>query len=219
MNLCGEMNTASLRHGSPSLPISMSTYGAAAAKSQNDSAPYACSSDATRRVSVTMPVTFDAAENEPMSSGRCWCVRSALSSASTSMWPSASSGICTTSAIDSRHGSSLEWCSNGPMNTAGRSSSGMCAVRSYRSSSWQGTRRPRMRTILSIAPVEPEPQNSTAQESSPPTASRMIRRASSRSRVVCRPVPLDSVCVLAYRGSTSSRMKSSRKVRARPEAV
>ena len=33
--------------------------------------------------------------------------------------------------------------------------------------------------------------------SSPPTASRMMRRASSRSRVVCSPVPLDSVWVLA----------------------
>jgi hypothetical protein len=38
-------------------------------------------------------------------------------------------------------------------------------------------------------------------------------------RVVCRPVPLDSVWVLAYRGSTSSRMKSSMKRSARPEAV
>ena len=50
---------------------------------------------------------------------------------------------------------------------------------------------------LSIAPVDPEPQKITTVSSSPPTASRMIRRASSRSRVVCRPVPLDSVCVLA----------------------
>ena len=33
------------------------------------------------------------------------------------MWPSASCGITTTSAIDSRQGNSLEWCSNGPMNT------------------------------------------------------------------------------------------------------
>ena len=33
------------------------------------------------------------------------------------------------------------------------------------------------------------------------------------------PVPLDSVWVLAYRGSTSQRMKSSRKPSARPEAV
>ena len=42
------------------------------------------------------------------------------------MWPSASSRITTTSAMDSRHGSSLEWCSNGPMNTTGRSLGGIC---------------------------------------------------------------------------------------------
>ena len=50
---------------------------------------------------------------------------------------------------------------------------------------------------LSIAPVEPEPQKMTQVSSSPWTASWMMRRASSRSRVVCRPVPLDSVWVLA----------------------
>ena len=80
-------------------------------------------------------------------------------------------------------------------------------------------RSPRMPTSLSMAPVHPEPAKMTTVSSSPPTAPRMIARASSRSRVVCRPVPLDSVWVLAYRGSTSSRMKSSMKVSARPEAV
>ena len=50
---------------------------------------------------------------------------------------------------------------------------------------------------LLIAPVEPEPQKMTHVSSSPLTASRMIRRASSRRRVVCRPVPLDSVWVFA----------------------
>ena len=80
-------------------------------------------------------------------------------------------------------------------------------------------RSPRMPTSLSMAPVQPDPANTTTVSSSPWTASRMMRRASSRSRVVCRPVPLDSVCVLAYAGSTSSRMKSSMKVSARPEAV
>ena len=54
-----------------------------------------------------------------------------------------------------------------------------------------------------------EPQNTTTVSSSPPTASRTIRRASSRSVVVCRPVPLDSVWVLAYADITRSRMKSS----------
>ena len=47
------------------------------------------------------------------------------------------------------------------------------------------------------AEVLPEPQNTTTVSSSPPTASRMIRRASSRSRVVWSPVPLASVWVLA----------------------
>ncbi len=58
-------------------------------------------------------------------------------------------------------------------------------------------RRLRMPISLSTAAVDPEPQKMTTVSSSPPTASRMMRRASSRSRVVCSPVPLDSVCVLA----------------------
>jgi hypothetical protein len=37
----------------------------------------------------------------------------------------------------------------------------------------------------------------TTVSSSPPTAALMIWRESSRSRVVCNPVPEDSVCVLA----------------------
>ncbi len=62
-------------------------------------------------VSVMMPVTLEAAENEPILSGRSAWATSSASSRTRSMWPSASSGIVTTSAIDSRHGSSLEWCS------------------------------------------------------------------------------------------------------------
>ena len=74
-----------------------------------------------------IPVTFDAALNEPILSGRSAYAASSARSRATSMWPSASSGIVTTSAIDSRHGSSLLWCSNGPMNTTGRCSRGICA--------------------------------------------------------------------------------------------
>jgi hypothetical protein len=70
-----------------------------------------------------------------------------------------------------------------------------------------------------MAPVVPDPQKITSVSSSPPTLSRMMRRASSRRRVVCRPVPLDSVWVFAYRGNTSSRMKSSMNPSARPDAV
>ena len=80
-------------------------------------------------------------------------------------------------------------------------------------------RRPSTCTSLSIAPVAPEPQNRTTSSSEPPTAWWTMRRASSRSRVVCRPVADDSVCVFAYSGSTSSRMKSSTNVSARPDAV
>ena len=58
-------------------------------------------------------------------------------------------------------------------------------------------RRPRMSTSLLSAPVMPDPQKITACSSEPPTASRMIRRASSRNRLVWRPVPDDSVWVLA----------------------
>ena len=73
MNLCGDRKIASLyAAGSPptGAVISMSTYGAAAAKSQNASAPCSCSSADTPWVSETMPVTLDAALNEPIFSGR-----------------------------------------------------------------------------------------------------------------------------------------------------
>ncbi len=47
----------------------------------------------------------------------------------------------------------------------------------------------------------------------------MARRASSRSTVIRRPVAETSVWVFAYSGSTSSRMKSSTKPSALPEAA
>ena len=56
---------------------------------------------------------------------------------------------------------------------------------------------------LFTAAVAPEPEKITRSSAAPPTASRMIRRASSRSRVVSRPVPELSVWVLAYRGRTA----------------
>ena len=80
-------------------------------------------------------------------------------------------------------------------------------------------RSSRMPISLFTAAVAPEPQKMTRSSSVPPTASRMIRRASSRSRLVCRPVPELSVWVLAYSGSTASRMKSSMKSIDRPDAV
>ena len=133
MNLCGLRKIASLCAAGCSTQtgfISISTYGAAAAKSQKARAPCSCSSDEIAHESVVMPVTLLAAENEPIFSGRAaWSSRAARR-ASRSMCPSRSSGITTTSAIDSRHGSSLLWCSNGPMKTTGRSSRGICASRS-----------------------------------------------------------------------------------------
>ncbi len=83
------------------------------------------------------------------------------------------------------------------MKTTGRSLAGTCCSSSNRSSSADGMRSPSTPISLEIAPVQPDPAKITTVSSSPPTASWMIWRASSRSRVVCRPVPLDSVWVLA----------------------
>ena len=64
-----------------------------------------------RSTSETIPVTFDAAEKLPIFSARCAWRPSSASRWATSIRPSASSRIVTTSALDSRHGSSFEWCS------------------------------------------------------------------------------------------------------------
>jgi hypothetical protein len=169
-------------------------------------------------VSVSAPVTLEAAENEPMRSGRSAWRRSSRSSWAVSARLLASCPMTTTSAIDSRQGSSLEWCSKGPMKTTGRCAGGT-AARPSRWSSSEGMCRPRMRSSLSIAPVDPEPVKITTCRSSAPTAAPTIRRASSRIMVVRWPVPDDSVWVLAYQGRTSSRMKSSMNSSDRPEAV
>ena len=83
----------------------------------------------------------------------------------------------------------------------------------------RGRARSSRRTSLSIAPVVPEPQKMTTSSSPPLTARWMMRRASSRSAVVWRPVAEASVCVFAYSGRTRSRMKSSMNDSERPEAV
>ena len=75
-----------------------------------------------------IPVTFEAAEKLPILSGRSAWATSSASRCARSTWPSGSSGITTTSAIDSRHGSSLEWCSKGPMKTTGRSPRGIACA-------------------------------------------------------------------------------------------
>ena len=76
-----------------------------------------------------------------------------------------------------------------------------------------------MRMSLSTAPVAPDPQKTTTSSGPPLTAPWMTARACSRSSVVRRPVADASVCVLAYIGSTCSRMKSSMKPSERPDAV
>ena len=62
-------------------------------------------------VSETMPVTLEAAEKDPIRSGRSAYFSSCTRSSSWSTPPSESSWMVTTSASDSRHGISLEWCS------------------------------------------------------------------------------------------------------------
>src|SRR6266511_3637155 len=63
---------------------------------------------AMRSVSDRMPVTLEAAEKLPIRKGRSAKPTSRASRSARSMWPSGSSPMTTTSAIDSRQGSSLE---------------------------------------------------------------------------------------------------------------
>ena len=101
----------------------------------------------------------------------CGMTSSAQRRCSRSNLPSASSRMTTTSAGDSRHGSSLEWCSKGPTKTTGSDAASNRSIRTSRS----------------IAPVAPEPQKTTTSSTPPPTARWMTPRASSRKSVVCRP--------------------------------
>ena len=148
-------------------------------------------------VSDRMPVTLLAAENEPIRSGRAAYRRSSSARCEVSMCPWASARIRTTSAIVSRQEISFEWCSNGPTKTTGRWSAGMCEESDQRVSRSDGILRLRIPTSLSTAAVAPEPQKITAVSSAAPIDVLMTWRASSRSLVVCSPVPLASVCVLA----------------------
>jgi len=79
----------------------------------------------------------------------------------------------------------------GPMCTCGKPGH----VEAYLST--EAIRSPITPTRRSIAAVEPLPQNSTACSSVAPRQSATIALASSRNRVVWRPVPDDSVWVLA----------------------
>ena len=86
-------------------------------------------------------------------------------------------------------------------------------------SMFRGIRRLSMSTSRFTAAVAPEPTNTTASSALALTQRATIWRASSRKWVVWSPVAEASVCVLAYSGMTSSRMKSSMKPRLRPDAV
>ena len=94
MNLCGEMKTAS-RYGSSgpleAEPILISMYGAAAAKSQKERAPYRWSRTEIARQSLMMPVTLEAAEKLPIFRGRSRWRASSNSRWRWSIWPSWSS--------------------------------------------------------------------------------------------------------------------------------
>jgi len=61
--------------------------------------------------SLSTPVTFDAAENEPMTSGRPATRASLASRSARSTAPAGVAPTSRTSAMDSVQGSSLEWCS------------------------------------------------------------------------------------------------------------
>ncbi len=126
MNLCGEMNAASrydAGSGERRPAMSMSTYGVGAVKSQKPRTPALGRSSAeTPAVSEMMSVTLDAVEKDLILSGRAAYFSSWVRRSASSMPPSGSWWMTTTSAIDSRHGISLEWCSYGPTNTTGRSS-------------------------------------------------------------------------------------------------
>jgi hypothetical protein len=157
-----------------------------------------------------MPVTFEAAEKQPTRSGRFRAASSRSRSSAASIPPRRSSPIATTSAPDSRQGSSLEWCSYGPTKTTGRGSDGGSAGRPVMPSS---------RVSLSTPAVAPEPQKITRSSGPAPTAQAIRARACSRSRVVRRPVVELSLWVFAYPGSTPVRIASSTKSSARPDAV
>ena len=107
----------------------MSMYGAAAAKSQNDSAPFSWRISAIATVFDTMPVTFEAAENDPIRSGRSAYSSNVSRSRSRSMWPSASWGMVTTSAMVSRHGHLVGVVLVGTDEHDGSLRGGMCSVR------------------------------------------------------------------------------------------
>ena len=156
----------------------MSTYGAAAAKSQNDE----------RAVLVQQPgdrvgVGDDAGDvARPPRTSRSCSGRSAYRSSSRAQLGRGRCGRrrprgwSTTSAIDSRQGSSLEWCSYGPMNTtgplvgAGSARTAGSGRRGRRGSAARGC-RPACRSRRS----RPEPQKITTVSSSPPTASWIDR--------------------------------------------
>ncbi len=76
-------------------------------------------------VSLRMPVTFEAAENVPILSGRSAYVPSSRSRCSRPTRPCSSKSTYTVSATVSRQVMSLLWCSMWLRKTTGRSAAGM----------------------------------------------------------------------------------------------
>eukprot|EP01139_Manchomonas_bermudensis_P014546 Amastigsp_a508607_23.p4 type:complete len:120 gc:universal Amastigsp_a508607_23:1211-1570(+) len=107
------------------------------------------------RTSRRWPVTFDAAQNDPILTARdLYFLRAATSSPSTKVPVRGQLGSSTTSAMDSRHGRMFEWCSNIEMNTTGRRLPDGDFVPTLLLS-------PRMPIMRWTAAVEPEPWNVT----------------------------------------------------------
>ncbi len=69
------------------------------------------------------------------------------------------------------------------------------------------------------AAVLPDPQNTSLQVSSAPSCDLMYSLAWCARAVVCAPLRLSSVCVLAYSGMTRSVRVSSTQRSARPDAM
>ena len=203
MSLWGEMNTASLSSPAASSPggsISMATYGAAAAKSQNDSAPCRWSSTRDRA-----RVGHDAGHvRRGREASRC----AAAGRRTRRARARAGRGRCgrprprgwsRRRRCDSRHGSSLRVVLVGADEhdrpLLGRDA--RRAGRSARRAPPGGAGRARRRACGS-PPSSPSRRRSPRAASGrrrSPRATR--RRASSRKRVVWRPVPDDSVWVFA----------------------
>ena len=201
MNLCGDRKIASL-YAAGSTPsgacMSMSTYGAHAAKSQKDRAPCWCSKVAMPNVSDTIPVTLLAARERPdlerpvgvplQLGGELGLVDVPVGvladrdDVGDRLAPGELVGVVLEGADEDDR----------PLGRRDLGGEVVAVVELGRDAQAEDADE-----LVDGRRWCPSPRRSPPCVSSPPTWSRMIRRASSRRRVVCSPVPLASVCVLA----------------------